>query len=107
MSDEERRVGRLSVAFPQSLRFPFEDLAWAESISTPPWPRRSPGSGWAFSSPVSWFAYRYWRKRHPPPVPEPERSYSQRLEQRLAKNQGAAKRKRRGGSAKSRPRRHG
>lgn len=55
---------------------------------------------------VAWLAYRYWRKRHPPPVPEPERSYSQRLEQRLAKNQGAAKRKRRGGSVKSPPRRH-
>lgn len=56
---------------------------------------------------VAWFAYRYWRKRHPPAAPEPERSYSQRLEQRLAKNQGAAKRKRRGGSAKNPSRRHG
>lgn len=56
---------------------------------------------------VAWFAYQYWRKRHPPAVPEPERSYSQRLEQRLAKNPSTAKRKRRGGSAKSHPRRHG
>lgn len=63
--------------------------------------------GFLVAGVVAWFAYRHWRKRHPPPVPEPERSYSQRLEQRLAKNQGAAKRKRRGGSAKSRPRRHG
>ncbi len=63
--------------------------------------------GFLVAGVVAWFAHRYWRKRHPPPVPEPERSYSQRLEQRLAKNQGAAKRKRRGGSAKSRPRRHG
>lgn len=55
---------------------------------------------------VAWLAYRYWRKRHPLPVPEPERSYSERLEQRLAKNRGAAKRKRRGGSAKSPPHRH-
>ncbi|MBK8064713.1 MAG: hypothetical protein IPK29_12115 [Betaproteobacteria bacterium] len=56
---------------------------------------------------VAWFAYRYWRRRHPLPVPAPERSCSQRREQRLAKSQGAAKRKRRGGSAKSHPRRHG
>ena len=63
--------------------------------------------GFLVAGVVAWFAYRYWRKRHPRPVPERVRSYSQRLEQRLAKNQGAAKRKRRGGSAKSRPRRHG
>ncbi|MCC6889857.1 MAG: hypothetical protein IT536_15105 [Hyphomicrobiales bacterium] len=56
---------------------------------------------------VAWFAYRYWRKRRPPPLREPKRSYSQRLEQRLAKSPNTAKRKRRGGSAKSHPRRHG
>lgn len=55
---------------------------------------------------VAWFAYRYWRGRHPAPVPAPERSYSQRLELRLAKSQGAAKRKRRGGPGKSHLRRH-
>jgi hypothetical protein len=50
---------------------------------------------------VAWIIYRYWRQRHPPVPPPPELSYSQRLEQRLAKRQGAARRKRRGGSAKS------
>lgn len=54
---------------------------------------------------AAWLVYRYWRKRHPAVPPAPERSYSQRLEQRLAKRQGTAKRKRRGGSAKSGPRR--
>jgi len=63
--------------------------------------------GFLVAGVVAWFAYRYWRKRHPPPVPEPERSYSQRLEQRLAKSPNTAKRKRRGGSAKSPPRRQG
>jgi hypothetical protein len=55
---------------------------------------------------VAWFAYRYWRRRHPLSVPAPERSYSQRLEQRLAKSRGDPKRKRRGGSSKSHPNRH-
>lgn len=50
---------------------------------------------------AAWIVYRYWRQRHPPAPPPPELSYSQRLEQRLAKRQGAARRKRRGGSAKS------
>ncbi|HNR82654.1 hypothetical protein [Ottowia sp.] len=50
---------------------------------------------------VTWIVYRYWRQRHPPAPPPPELSYSQRLEQRLAKRRGAAKRKRRGRSAKS------
>lgn len=54
---------------------------------------------------VAWFAYRHWRRRHPPPVPTPEPSYSQRLEQRLAKNQAATKRKRRVGATKRPPRR--
>lgn len=63
--------------------------------------------GFLVAAVVVWFAYRYWRKRHPTAAPEPELSYSQRLEQRLAKNRDAAKRARRGGSAKSRPRRHG
>ena len=63
--------------------------------------------GFLVAGVVAWFAFRYWRKRHPPLVAAPERSYSQRLEQRVAKSQGTAKRKRRGGSAKSHPRRHG
>lgn len=54
---------------------------------------------------MAWFAYRYWRRRHPAPAPVPERSYSQRLEQRLAKSQGADKCKRRDGPVKSRPHR--
>lgn len=62
--------------------------------------------GFLVAGVVAWFAYGYWRKRHPPPAPVPERSYSQRLEQRLAKSQGAAKRKWRGGPAKSHPHRH-
>lgn len=62
--------------------------------------------GFLVAAAVAWFAYRYWRRRHPPPVPVPERSYSQRLAQRLAKSQGAAKRERRGGPAKSHPHRH-
>lgn len=63
--------------------------------------------GFLVAGVAAWFAYRYWRTRHPPPAPEPERSYSQRLEQRLAKSRGAAKRKRRDGPAKSHPRRPG
>ena len=55
---------------------------------------------------VAWFAYRYWRSHHPHPTSAPERSYSQRLEERLAKRQVATKRKRRGGPAKRDPRRH-
>lgn len=54
---------------------------------------------------AAWRAYRYWRQRHPPAPPAPDQSYSQRLEQRLTKRQSAAKRKRRGGPAKSRARR--
>ena len=54
---------------------------------------------------VAWFAYRYWRMRHPLPFPEPKRSYSKGLEQRLSKNQGAANRKRPGGPVKSHPHR--
>ena len=50
---------------------------------------------------VAWLVYRYWRRRHPIAPAAPERSYSQRLELRLTKSQGAAKRKRRGGPAKS------
>ena len=44
-----------------------------------------------------WLGYRCWGKRHPPPPPLPEPSYSERLGQRLAKSQDAAKHKRRGG----------
>jgi hypothetical protein len=61
--------------------------------------------GFLVAGVVAWPAYRYWRQRHPLPAPAPERSYSQRLAQRLAKRQGAAKRKRRDGSAKSHPHR--
>lgn len=61
--------------------------------------------GFLVAGGVSWLAYRYWRKRNPHRPPMPERSYSQRLEQRLAKSQGAAKRKRHGGSVKSHPHR--
>lgn len=50
---------------------------------------------------VAWFAYRYWRRRHPLLLPPPERSYGQCLQQRLAKSQ-AAKLRRRSGTAKSR-----
>jgi len=62
--------------------------------------------GFLVAAVVAWFGYRYWRKRNPPPPPAPERSYSQRLEQRLGKSPDAAKRKRRDGSPKSHPRRH-
>lgn len=55
---------------------------------------------------VAWFAYRYWRSRHPPAAPAPERSYSQRLKERLTKGQVATKRRRRGGTSKRHPRRH-
>lgn len=54
---------------------------------------------------VAWLAYRYWRKRHPPPAPAPDRSYSQRLEQRLAKKPSAATHGRRDGPTKIPPRR--
>lgn len=62
--------------------------------------------GFLVAGVVAWFTYRHWRRRHPPPVTAPERSYSQRLEQRLAKSQGAARHKRRGDPTKSHPRRH-
>jgi O-antigen/teichoic acid export membrane protein len=48
---------------------------------------------------VAWIAYRVWRRWNPPPPPVPERRYSQRLTQRLARHQGAGKRKRRSGPA--------
>lgn len=59
--------------------------------------------GFLVAGAIAWFAYRYWRRRHPPPPPPaPERSYSERLEQRLVANsRDATKRKRSGGSAKS------
>ena len=62
--------------------------------------------GFVIAGAVAWFAYRYWRRRHPPPPPALERSYSHRLEHRLAKSQGAARRKRRDGPDKSPPHRH-
>ena len=52
---------------------------------------------------IAWLAYRYWRRRHPPRAPTPERSYSQCLGQRLAKSRGAAKSKRRDRPAKRPP----
>ncbi|MEQ1805751.1 MAG: hypothetical protein ABL900_10285 [Burkholderiaceae bacterium] len=55
---------------------------------------------------AAWLVYRYWRTRHPPAPPAPERSYSQHLKQRLAKCQCATKRKRRGGPAKSQQHRY-
>lgn len=56
---------------------------------------------------VAWLGYRYWRKRHPPPRPAPERSYIQSLEQRLSKRQvTAGHAKRRDRPVKSHPRRH-
>ena len=57
--------------------------------------------GFLLAGLVAWLVHRSWRKRHPPVPPEPERSYSQRLEQRLAKRQGTTKRKRRDAAAKS------
>lgn len=62
--------------------------------------------GFLVAGVVVWLVYRYWRKRNPPAPPVQERSYSQRLEQRLAKSPGATKRQRRDGLAKSHPRRH-
>lgn len=53
---------------------------------------------------VAWLAYRCWRKWHPVSPPEPQRSYSDRLQRRLATNRGTTKRKRRGGSVKSQSR---
>jgi LPXTG-motif cell wall-anchored protein len=61
--------------------------------------------GFLLAGLVAWLVYRYWRKRHPVVPPAPERSYSQRLEQRLTKSQGSAKRKRCGGTAKGGKRR--
>lgn len=55
---------------------------------------------------LAWFAYRYWRKRYPLPPPERKRNYSHHLQRRLATNRGTGKRKRRGGSVKSQPRRN-
>ena len=54
---------------------------------------------------AAWLVYKYWRKRHPPASPVPERSYSQRLQTRLNKGQNAAIRKRRSRSVTSGPRR--
>jgi|CXWJ01.1.fsa_nt_gi hypothetical protein len=51
--------------------------------------------GFIVAGAVAWLGYRYWRWRHPPQAPLPETSYSERLRQRLAKSQGAAKHKRR------------
>jgi len=42
---------------------------------------------------VAWLIHRYWRARHPIPRPEPVLSYSQRLQQRLAKSQVVNKRR--------------
>lgn len=50
---------------------------------------------------VCWLVLRYWRRRHPLPHSLPEPSYSERLEQRLMRRRGAAKRKRRDGSTQS------
>lgn len=61
--------------------------------------------GFLVAGAVAWFAYRYWRKQNPPAPPQPERSYSQRLERRLAKGQGGGKRKRRDGPSKGHPHR--
>lgn len=61
--------------------------------------------GFIVAGALVWLGYRYWRRRHPPQPPLPEPSYSERLGQRLAKSQGAAKRKRRAGP-KGRQHRH-
>lgn len=65
-----------------------------------------PWLGFLIAGAVAWFAYRYFLQATPAPPLALERSYSQRLEQRLATGQGAAKRKRRGGPDKSHPHRH-
>ncbi|MGV8822748.1 hypothetical protein [Methylibium petroleiphilum] len=55
---------------------------------------------------VAWHAYRYWRKLTSPPPPLLEPNFTQSLEQRLAKRQATAKRKRRGDPIKNHRRRH-
>jgi len=62
--------------------------------------------GFLVAGVVAWLVYSYWRKRHPPPPAAPQRSYSQRLQDRLAAGRGTGKQKRRGGSDKSNPRRY-
>ncbi len=55
---------------------------------------------------VAWLLYSCWRKRHPPPPAAPQRSYSERLQDRLAAARGTGKQKRRRDSDKSDPRGH-
>lgn len=62
-------------------------------------------AGFLVAGLAAWRTYRYWRKRRPPAPRAPVLSYSQRLKQRLTKSQGATKRKQRGNSTNSRPRR--
>lgn len=46
--------------------------------------------GFLVAGAVGWCAYRWWRGRRPIPPPALQRSYSQRLEQRLTRK-GASK----------------
>ena len=40
---------------------------------------------------VGYAVFRWWRKRHPLPVPKPAPSYAQQLQRRLNEHRGASK----------------
>ena len=40
---------------------------------------------------IGYALFRWWRRRHPLPVPKPERPYAQRLQRRLNEHRDAGK----------------
>lgn len=55
---------------------------------------------------VCYGLFRWWRKRHPLPVPKPEPPYAQRLQQRLNEHRAAGKPPKRSKPPRKHPRGH-
>ena len=55
---------------------------------------------------VGYAVFRWWRKRHPLPVPKPAPSYAQQLQRRLNEHRGASKPSKRSKPPRKQPRGH-
>ena len=53
---------------------------------------------------VGYAVFRWWRKRHPLPVPKPAPSYAQQLQRRLNEHRGAGKPSKRSKPPRKQPR---
>ena len=54
---------------------------------------------------IGYALFRWWRRRHPLPVPKPEPPYSQQLQRRLNEHRDAGKPPKRSKPPRKRPRR--